>query len=68
MYIKALTIIYGNSDSLSHYMRKVISGCVKTTERTISVISLPIKILVRIILNRLKKLPEETLAEEQGGF
>ena len=36
--------------------------------RTISLISHPSKILLRIILNRLKSKVEELLAEEQAGF
>ena len=36
--------------------------------RTISLISHPSKIMLRIILNRLKTKAEELLAEEQAGF
>lgn len=36
--------------------------------RTISLISHPSKVMLRIILNRLKPIAEELLAEEQAGF
>ena len=36
--------------------------------RTISLISHPSKVMLRIILNRLKTIAEELLAEEQAGF
>ena len=36
--------------------------------RTISLISHPSKVILRIILNRLKPQAEEIIAEEQAGF
>ena len=36
--------------------------------RTISLISHPIKVMLKIILNRLKPQAEEIIAEEQAGF
>ena len=39
-----------------------------SNNRTISLISHPSKILLRIILNQLRPLAEEIIAEEQAGF
>ena len=40
----------------------------RQNHRTISLVSHPSKIMLRVILSRLKAMAEELLAEEQAGF
>ena len=57
---------HGPSHLSSAFLRKVIFNC--QNYQTISLISHPSKVLLKVLLNRLQPQVEEILDEEQAGF
>ena len=53
-------------DSITHPKKGILQLC--QSYRTISLISHPSKVMLKIILNRLQPQAEEIIAEEQAGF